>query len=78
MRTEAANARERPSGKGWRGEVESSRIGRRAGAPRASCGIASWKDGDRKRNRKKKECAHTPAERGTARLCQAVAHRAPP
>ncbi len=49
------------------GEVESSRIRRRAGAPRASRGIASWKDWDGKRNRNRKECARR-TRYGPARL----------
>lgn len=56
------------------GEVESSRIGRRAQAPRASRDIASRKDWDGKRNRNRKECAR--AGRGTAQRGCVVAHPA--
>ncbi|MDR8874693.1 hypothetical protein FEP63_03875 [Burkholderia multivorans] len=49
------------------GEVESSRIRRRARAPRASRAVASRKDGDGKRNRNRKECARG-TRYGPARL----------
>ncbi len=70
--TEAMRAR--PPGEVRPGEVEPSRIRRRARAPRASRGIASRKDGDGKRNRNRKECAR--AGRGTAQRGCVVAHPA--